>query len=160
MSSFPSIQLNELMKENEPTLALSLTVSDGNAALDFYTQAFGAKELYRMPMPDGSVAHAEFMLGNTKVYLSEGCPEWHCAPMPDGAQASCLFSLNIENCDDSFAKAVAAGGVVLMEPADQPWGSRSAMIKDPYGYRWSFSQFIEEVSPEEMCHRMKALAEG
>ncbi|MFT6238002.1 MAG: PhnB protein [Akkermansiaceae bacterium] len=160
MFSFRSIQLNEVMKKNEPTLTLSLTVNDGNAALEFYTQAFGAKELYRMPMPDGSVAHAEMMIGNTKVYLSEGCPEWHCAPMPEGVQASCLFGLNIESCDDSFAQAVSAGGVPLTEPADQPWGSRSAMIRDPYGYRWSLSQFIEEVSPEEMCRRMKALTEA
>lgn len=160
MFSSRHIQQNELMKENEPTLALSLTVNDGNAALEFYARALGAKELYRMPMPDGSVAHAEMMIGNTKVYLSEGCPEWHCAPMPEDGQASCLFGLNIESCDESYAKAVEAGGVPLMEPADQPWGSRSGMIKDPYGYRWSFSQFIEEVSPEEMCRRMKALSEG
>jgi len=160
MVAFRLIQPFKIMKENEPTLGLSLTVNDGNAALEFYALAFGAKELFRMPMPDGSIAHAEMMIGDTKVYLSEGCPEWHCAPMPEGVQASCLFGLNIESCDESFARAVAAGGVALMEPADQPWGSRSAMIRDPYGYRWSFSQFIEEVSPEEMCRRMEALCEG
>lgn len=111
-------------------------------------------------MPDGSIAHAEFMIRNTKLYLSEGCAEWHCTPMPEGNQASCLFSLSIESCDDSFSNTVAAGGEEMMPPMDQPWGTRSAMIKDPFGYRWLLSQFLEEISPEEMCRRMKALQES
>ncbi len=138
------------MNENEPTLALSVTVRDGNEALEFYSKAFGAEELFRMPMPDGSVAHAEFKIGNTQIYLSESSPEWHAAAMPEGSTAPCLFSLGVESCDDAFAKAIAAGAEPLMEPADQFWGMRVGMVKDPDGYRWSFRQFLREVSPEEM----------
>jgi len=146
------------MKENEPTLALSLTVNNGSEALDFYTRAFGAKELYRMPMPDGSIAHAEFVIGNTNIYLSEDSPEWHASSMPEGGRASCLFSLAVESCDAAFAKAVAAGGEPLMEPMDQFWGMRTGMIQDKYGYRWTFREFLEEVSPEEMMKRAQEMA--
>ncbi len=148
------------MKENEPTVSLSLTVNDGSAALDFYTRAFGAKELYRMADPGGGVAHAEFMLGNTKIFLSEASPEWHAAAMPEGAKASCLFAIQTDSCDDSFKRATEAGGEVLSEPEDQFWGCRSAIIRDPFGYRWSFGQVIEEVSPEEMARRAKELFGG
>ncbi len=145
-----------VMKENEPTLALSLTVKDGSKALDFYAKAFGAKELLRMPMPDGSIAHAEFMVGNTTIYLSEDSPEWHAVALPDGATAPCLFAIGVENCDEAFAQAVAAGAEPLMEPADQFWGMRVGMVKDLEGYRWSFRQCLEEISPEEMMERAQA----
>jgi len=148
------------MSAPEPTVSLSLTVKNGNDALDFYTRAFGAEELYRMSMPDGGVAHAEFMIGNTKIYLSEDSPEWHAEAMPEGTKASCLFSIATDSCDDAFQRAVEAGGKPLSEPEDQLWGCRSAMIQDAFGYRWSFGQFIEEVSPEEMARRAKELFGG
>jgi len=49
----------------EPTISVSLTVKDANSALKCYSEAMGANELFRMPAPDGGVAHAEFMIGNT-----------------------------------------------------------------------------------------------
>jgi len=149
-----------IMSNTEPTVSFSLTVKNGNDALDFYTRAFGAKELYRMPTPDGGVAHAEFMIGSTKIYLSDESPCWHAEAMPEGTRASCLFDITTDSCDDAFKRAVEAGGKPLNEPEDQFWGCRSAMIQDPFGYRWSFGQFIEEVSPEEMARRAKELFGG
>ncbi len=148
------------MNDNDPTVAFSLTVKNGGAALDFYRRALGAEELYRMPTPDGGIAHAEIRIGNTKVYLSDEAPEWHARAMPEGGQASCLFSVNADSCDAAFQRAVEAGGTPLSEPADQFWGSRSAMIVDPFGYRWSFCQAIEEVSPDEMERRAQAFFAG
>ena len=145
------------MKENEPTVAFSLTVKNGNEALDFYIKAFGAKELYRMPEGDGGLAHAEFMIGNTLIYISDESPEWQAKAMPEGTMSSCLFSIKTESCDTSFKTAVDAGAKSLSEPVDQFYGVRSAMVLDPYGYRWCFSQFLEEVSPEEMAKRAKEL---
>ncbi len=145
------------MKETPPTVSLSLTVKSANEALSFYTKAFGAKELYRMSTPDGGVAHAEFMIGNTKIYISDESPEWHAEAMPQGTKASCLFSIETDNCDESFNQAIAAGGEALNQPVDQFWGMRSAMVQDPYGYRWCLGQLIEEVSPEEMARRAKEL---
>ena len=55
---------------NDPTVAVSLTVKDAAEALDFYTRAFGAEELFRLPAPDGSVVHAEFRIGNSNIYIS------------------------------------------------------------------------------------------
>lgn len=144
-------------QSTEPTVAISLTVKDTAKALDFYTKALGAKELHRMPNPDGGIFHAEFMIGNTLVYISDESPEWLCAAMPEGTTASCLFAINTDDCDQSFAAAVEAGGISLKEPQDQFWGMRSAMIKDPFGYRWNFNHKTEDVSPEEMEKRAKAL---
>lgn len=148
------------MNENSPTVALSLTAKSAHDALDFYTRAFGAEELVRMPTPDGGVGHAEFMIGNTKLYLSDEDPEWHAFAMPEGASASCLIAIVTEDCDAAFAKAVEAGGEVLSEPTDHFWGMRSAMIKDPFGYRWSLGQITEVLTPEEVAQRAQELFGG
>jgi PhnB protein len=139
---------------SEPSVAISLTVKSAATALDFYAKAFGAQELYRMDTPDGGVVHAEFMIGNTKIYISDEAPDYHAYAMPEEVQASCLFSIATENCDQSYAQAVEAGGTSLTAPADQLWGSRHAMVRDPFGYRWSFSQKLEEVSAEEIKSRL------
>lgn len=141
----------------KPTVVLSLTVKGGAKALDFYTAAFGAEELYRMQAPDGSIGHSEFRLGNTHIYLSDEAPDWHARAMPEGDMASCLFAIATEDCDKSYARAIKAGATSLSEPTDQFWGTRSAIVKDPYGYRWSFSQLIEELTPEEIERRAQAL---
>ena len=51
-------------------------VVDGAAkAIDFYKQAFDAEELFRMPMPDGKVAHAEIKIGDSPVMLADASEE-------------------------------------------------------------------------------------
>ena len=134
----------------EPTVSFSLTVKDASRALSFYSEALGAEELMRMPSPEGDVAHAEFMIGNSRIYISGEAAEWHAFAMPEGAMAACLFSIVTEDCDTAYDRAIKAGAKSLSEPKDQFWGARSAIIKDPFGYRWSFIQKIEDVSPEEL----------
>ncbi|MGJ8678339.1 MAG: VOC family protein [Akkermansiaceae bacterium] len=141
----------------QPTLSVSLTVRDAAEALDFYTKALGAVELYRMPDPSGAVAHAEFMIGTSLVYISGEAPEWHANALKEGQVASCLFAISVEDCDKAFERAIQAGMKELNPPSDQFWGARSALILDPFGYRWNFNQFIEEVSPEEMAKRAKEI---
>lgn len=141
----------------EPTVSFSLTVKDASSALNFYSEALGAEELFRMPTPEGGVAHAEFMIGNTRIYISDEAADWHAFAMPEGATASCLFAIKTEDCDKSYNQAIKAGAESLGEPMNTFWGTRSAMIKDPFGYRWSFSQRIEDVSPEEIARRAQEL---
>ncbi|MGD9326952.1 MAG: hypothetical protein PVG26_23245, partial [Desulfobacterales bacterium] len=57
------------------------------------------------------------------------------------------------DCDRSFHRAIEAGARSLTEPTDLFWGTRSALIRDPFGYRWAVNQKIEDVSPEELARR-------
>lgn len=139
-----------------PTVSLSLTVKDAAAALRFYTDALGAEEVFRMPAPDGQVVHAEFKIGDTNIYISDEAPDWHAYAMPAGGTASCLFAIRVDDCDAAFQRAVEAGAEALSQPQDQFWGVRSAIIKDPFGYRWSFGQEVEAVPPEELMKRAQA----
>jgi len=137
----------------EPTVSFSLTVKDAASALNFYSEALGAEELYRMPSPEGGLSHAEFMSGNTRIFTSDEAAEWHAFAMPEGATASCLFSIMTEDCEASCDRAIKSGAELLSEPKDYFWGTRTALIKDPFGYRWAFNQKIEDVSPEEIARR-------
>lgn len=141
----------------EPTVSFSLTVKSASSALKFYSEAIGANELFRIPTPEGDVAHAEFMIGNTRIYISDESEEWHAFAMPEGATASCLFSIATEDCEKSYDQAIKAGAESLSEPTDYFWGTKTALIKDPFGYRWAFNQKIEDVSPEELERRAQEL---
>lgn len=137
----------------QPTVSISLTVKDAAQALAFYHAAFGAEERYRMTMPDGSVAHAEFTIGNTLIYISGEAEAWHAYAMPENSMAPCLFSISSDDCDASHERAVNAGAKPLSPPTNQFWGARCSIVKDPFGYRWSFSQRTEELSPEVLSKR-------
>ncbi|MGB6220356.1 VOC family protein [Haloferula sp.] len=142
-----------------PTVSLSLTVrcADVASALDFYAKAFGAVESFRLSAPDGSIAHAEFDIGDTHLFISGESPEWLAHAMPEGTTASCLFAIDSEDCDRAYAQAIAAGATSVAAPEDHFWGSRDAIVRDPFGYRWCFGQKTEDITPEEIARRAKEL---
>jgi len=141
---------------DQPTVSLSLTVKNTAEALAFYAHALDAAEVFRMPAPDGGIAHAEFTIGTTHIYISDEAEEWHAFAMPEGTLASCLFAVNVNDCDGAYQQAIKAGAESLNPPENQFWGTRSAIIKDPFGYRWSLNQIVEVVSPEEIAKRAQA----
>jgi uncharacterized glyoxalase superfamily protein PhnB len=51
--------------------------------------------------------------------------------------------------DAQCERARAAGAVILMEPADQFYGDRTYMARDPEGHAWSFAQTVRYVTREE-----------
>jgi PhnB protein len=117
-----------MQTSSEPTVRFSLTVKDTAAALVFYKQAFDADELFRRPSPDGGVAPAEFMIGITQTCISDGYPDYQAFAIQEGANASCLFSIQVNDCDTACNRSMAAGAATLSEPADRFWGTRSAVI--------------------------------
>jgi PhnB protein len=150
-----------MSQTNEPTVSFSLTCKSAAAALDFYARAFGAVELFRLSPAPGIVPHAEFMIGTTQINISDEFPLGHAFAIPEGGLAPCVFTIQVEDCDQAFARALAAGGSPLTPSRDQFWGKRTAMIRDPFGYRWSFSQHLEDVSPDELRKRAQTfMSEG
>ena len=61
--------------EGYPQVMPYLTVDDANAAIDFYTTVFGAKERLRMPAPEGKIGHAELEIGDSVVMLADAFPD-------------------------------------------------------------------------------------
>jgi PhnB protein len=136
-----------------------LTVHDAAKAIDFYKEAFGAEERYRMIMPDGKgVAHAELKIGDSVFMLSDEMPGQSCEPSALGE--SCIgFYLYVNDVDDVFERAVAAGATVKEPLKDQFWGDRVGKIADPPGQVWMLATHIEDVSPEELRRRGQEMFE-
>jgi PhnB protein len=140
-----------------------LSIKGAAKAVAFYQQAFGAKELVRMDMPDGRIGHAELQIGDSRIMLADEMPE-----MPDAVAKSpaslrgTTVGLNIylENVDAAFKRAVEAGGKVKRPVTDQFYGDRSGTLEDPFGHIWTLSTHVEDVSPEEMRKRMAAMPMG
>ena len=135
------------------TVTPHLVVRDAAKAIEFYKKAFGAKEAFRMPGPDGKLMHAEIQIGDSMVMLSDEFPEYGSkSPQALGGSPVNIL-LYVENADKVFQQAVAAGATVTMPLADQFWGDRYGKLADPFGHQWSVATHIEDVAPEEMAKR-------
>lgn len=132
-----------------PTLTPHLAVRDAAAALDFYAQAFGAQELQRFAMPDGTVVHAELLLGDALLTLGEAMPEYQQqAPEVDGPVQVALTWF-CADADAAFARAVGAGAIAVAPPSDAFHGDRTATVRCPFGHRWILATHVRDVPHEE-----------
>ena len=124
-----------------------LIVRGAAKVLDFVKQTFDAQETFRMPGPDGTIAHAEFKIGNSPLMISDGGPEY--GPMP------CSLYVYVQDVDAVYKRALQAGGISVKEPANQFYGDRTASVKDACGNLWGIGTHIEDVPPEELEKRAK-----
>jgi PhnB protein len=131
----------------------SIVVRGATEALEFYKKAFGAKELARMPGPDGKVLHAEFKIGDSIVMLSDEFPQMgSSSPQTVGGTASSLM-IYTRDVDALFNQAVAAGAQAAMPVSDMFWGDRYGKVVDPFGHHWALATRKENVSAKEMARR-------
>ena len=129
-----------------------LVVQGAGKLIDFMKAAFDAQEIFRMPMPDGSIGHAEVRIGNSMVMLGESRDQWKVMPT--------TLQLYVEDVDAVYARAVAAGATPVAEPANQFYGDRRGGVQDMCGNYWWMATHIEDVSEEEMKRRMDAAGGG
>ena len=130
-----------------------LVAEDASALIDFLANAFGAVERMRLPMPDGSLGHAEVEIGGATVMLSSSMA-------PDYPASSAQIHLYVEDVDGVYAQAVSAGATAVTEPEDQFYGDRIARVLDPAGNTWSIATHIEDVTPDQVMERMTSMGEG
>jgi uncharacterized glyoxalase superfamily protein PhnB len=116
-------------------------------AIEFYKKAFGAKENFRMPMPDGKIIHADLTIGDSHVFVMDE------PPGPSSTPSAVLVHMWSREPDAIFERATRAGATVRMPLTDMFWGDRYGQLVDPFGHTWSIAKHIEDVSPEEMTKR-------
>src|SRR5215471_7841987 len=94
--------------EGYHTITPQLTCRDAAKAVEFYKKVFGAKELMRMPGPDGKVMHAELQIGDSRIMLNDEMPGVTVAPAPTKLHATSLF-IYTEDVDAMFRRGLEAG---------------------------------------------------
>lgn len=141
------------------SLTSYISVKGAGEAIEFYKKAFDAREVGRISMPDGSIAHAELQIGDSKIMLAEENVQWgNLSPQSLGGSPVTLC-LYVEDVDAVFTKALQAGAKITgdMEVKDQFYGDRTGSLTDPFGHKWSVMTHTEDVSFEEMQRRMNAM---
>ncbi len=134
-----------------------LCVADAGRAIDFYREAFGAIEKFRLVEPGGRIGHAEVDFGGTTLMLCEAFPEYGIRTPDPAAGHSATLHLHVDDADATIARAVAAGATLEREPSDAFYGERGGVVIDPFGHRWNIGHSIEDVTPAEMQRRYDAL---
>jgi PhnB protein len=142
--------------EGYHTVTPYLAVEDAARAIEYYKQAFGAKEVGRMDGPEGTIAHAELQIGDSRIMLSDPFPQASTRSPKDLGGTSASVFMYVQDVDAVVKQAVDAGATVTMDVADQFWGDRFGTITDPFGHVWSIATHVEDVSQEEMAERAKA----
>ena len=139
--------------EGYPRVTPYLTIDGANAAIDFYTKVFGAKERMRMPAPDGRLGHAEIAIGDSIIMLSDEYKEMGVLGPKSIGGTPVTINVYVEDVDSVFARALQEGSKSLRDPENQFYGDRMGQFEDPFGHKWSVGTHVEDVPPAEMEKR-------
>jgi uncharacterized glyoxalase superfamily protein PhnB len=113
---------------------------DPAAAAGWVAEVLGFDEAIRFTVPGGgSVGHLELERDGAVIILGLAGSRF--------GETSSITLVYVEDVVKACARAVAAGGTVLDEPADQSWGLRQAVVADPESQRWELSQHLRDVDP-------------
>jgi PhnB protein len=123
-------------------------------AIEFYKRAFGAKEVVRMPGPNGTVGHAELRFGDSLVMLADESPDMGFLGPHSRGGTTIQLHLYVRDVDATVQKALAAGGKLTRPIENKFYGDRAGTLEDPYGHVWYIATHKEDVPPKEMKRRM------
>jgi PhnB protein len=130
-----------------------LIINGATAALQFYKNAFGATELFRMDAPGGKIGHAEIKIGDSPIMLADEYPDMgYRSPQAIGGTPVSIM-LYVADVDAVFNRTVAAGAKVKQPVKDQFYGDRSGTVEDPFGHVWTIATHKEDLTPEEIGKR-------
>ena len=131
--------------DNYPRVSPYLLSNDVGKTIDFVKDVFGAKEIERMTLPDGTVNHGEVRIGDSVIMIGKANPQF--------PPSSPMLYVYVEDTDTAYKKALNAGAASIMEPSNQFYGDRNAGVKDSDGIQWWIASHVEDVSAEEMQKR-------
>jgi PhnB protein len=140
------------------TVTPYLTVRGAAAAIGFYEEAFGAREIFRWADPDGRIRHAEVVIGDSPIMLTDEAPEFGMrGPQSLGGSPVHIF-LYVDDADAVFDRAISAGATELMPVEDSSDGDRRGGVTDPFGHVWYIGTHLEDISREELQKRNDNMA--
>lgn len=137
----------QALPEGYPRITPYVLYEDVGGALDWLARAFGFTERLRFADGDGTITHAEMTFEDGAIMLGFPGPDYR-SPKRLG-QATQIVHVYVDDVDAHFARAKGEGATIISEPEDQTYGDRRYIADDPEGHRWTFSQHVRDVAPEE-----------
>jgi len=136
--------MSEPANDSKTSIAPMLSVRRAAKAIEFYKAAFGAGELFRIDAEDGAVV-ARLSVGEAEFWVADESTE-HKNFSPESLGGGTVRMIMIvEDPDAAFARAVAAGAVVVV-PVSNQYGWRLGRVVDPFGHHWEIGKPLPEGS--------------
>jgi uncharacterized glyoxalase superfamily protein PhnB len=107
------------------TVTPRIVTGDVAGLVGFLNAVFNATGEYRVGMP------AEIKIGDSIVMISDGGGRRETI--------SAFLYVYVEDADETYRLAVAAGAESLEKPMDMPYGDRRATVLDPWGNTWQIA---------------------
>ena len=119
-----------------------LTYPDVPGAVEWLVRVFGFVERVRI-----GDHRAQLSFGDGALIVADDSAG-RSSPM-GAAGFTHSVMVRVDDIDRHFADVQAAGVNAVNEPADMPYGERQYSVTDPAGHRWTFTQSVADVAPED-----------
>lgn len=126
----------------DATVIPVLVYPDVRKAVDWLTETFGFSERVRI----GENHRSQLRLGEGALIVADVQGERR-PPRPGEVTHSVM--VRVDDARAHCERARARGARILMEPTDFPYGERQYSAEDPFGHRWTFTETLTDVAPEE-----------
>jgi uncharacterized glyoxalase superfamily protein PhnB len=132
-----------------------LVYADVGQAIDWLCDTFAFTEVFRYG-PPGHPGGAQLAVGAGAVFLTEPrvgqSSEWGDRAAfrpPHSDEVTHTVMVNVEDVDGHHAHAKDRAARILHPPETYPFGERQYTVEDLGGHRWTFTQSVADVAPEE-----------
>jgi uncharacterized glyoxalase superfamily protein PhnB len=132
-----------------------LVYEDVGEAIKWLCETFGFAERFRYG-PAGRPAGAQLAVGDGSVFLISPrigqSPKWldraiFRAPRAD--EVTHTVCVHTEDVDGLYQRVKQRGARVFCGPETHPFGERQFTVQDIGGHRWTFTQSVADVAPED-----------
>ena len=134
------------------TVVPILIYADVGKAIEWLCGAFGFTERLRAEH-GGIVGHAQLVVGDGAVMLGRQGAEYH---VPRRGEVTQYVHVTVDDVDRHFEHAKRSGAHIVQPPHDTPFGERQYTAEDPEGHRWTFSQHVADVPPQQWGAKLSA----
>ncbi len=122
-----------------------IMVRDAERALEYYRQAFDAKELTRLTDPNGTLRNVEILIGDSPIMVG-GHSELNIGDPATLANLPMVsIYLYVEDADVWFNRAISAGAIEIFPPTNQSYGNREGGVRDPFGIVWWIATQLQKL---------------
>jgi uncharacterized glyoxalase superfamily protein PhnB len=135
-----------LAKNCRSTVIPALRYRDPSAAINWLCKALGFSRHAVYSNPDGTIAHAQLVLGHGMVMLSpvaKNTPYSRLMRQPEdiGMVETQAPFLIVSDCDAVYRAAKEAGAKIVIDIADMDYGGRGFACFDPEGHLWNVGSY-------------------
>jgi uncharacterized glyoxalase superfamily protein PhnB len=130
---------------NESTIIPALRYKDAPAAIEWLCNVLGCTKHAVYANEDGTIAHAELALGGGMIMLGSAKDDTHGkrfkSPGEVGGNETRSAYVVVADVEAVYARAQAAGAVIVRPIQNTDYGSREFAISDPEGHSWSVGTY-------------------